>query len=107
MKMWRKIGLPLLLLILCALMLPPMLGAEEEAGMAALRLAGICAPCNDDADCDSGNCGTNISDPNDKRCIPAGAVSYECTTDSDDTCFVDAVSGRFDEPGARYRKIDP
>ncbi|KPJ78846.1 MAG: hypothetical protein AMJ54_01820 [Deltaproteobacteria bacterium SG8_13] len=63
--------------------------------------AGICEPCTQDADCDSNNCGVNVSDPNDKRCIPAGAQSYECSSD-DSGCFVD-VADLFGEQANRYQ----
>jgi hypothetical protein len=43
-------------------------------------LAGICEPCNGDADCESGNCGVPVSGGGPNRCIPAGSSTYECPT---------------------------
>jgi hypothetical protein len=70
-------------LLMFGLLLPPLLAAEDEIdSMAAFRLANTCEPCNVDADCISNNCGVNVSNPADKRCIPAGAATYNCTDDS-------------------------
>ena len=76
----------------CGLALPSVVSAQA--------LADTCEPCNVNADCISNNCGVNVNDPNDKRCIPAGATSYNCADDSSSGCFVDAVS-RFDEQAFR------
>ena len=56
--------------------------AAEGSGISAAenpwQLAGICEPCDKDADCESGNCATPVSGGGPNRCIPAGAKSYEC-----------------------------
>jgi hypothetical protein len=87
MRTGGKIVRGLLLVVVLGMLLPPLLIAEEggESITTALRAAGICEPCNVNADCDSNNCGVNVNDPNDKRCIPAGAQSYNCTTESSDS----------------------
>lgn len=75
----------LLLVLMLGMLLPPLVAAEDggESLTTALRAAGICESCNVDADCDSNNCGVSVNDPNDKKCIPAGAQSYDCPVASD------------------------
>ncbi len=83
MRTRTKIGRTLLLLMVCGLLLPPVLSAEESGDFAvAFKAFAVCEPCLVNADCDSGNCGVNVGNPADKRCIPAGAATYECTDDS-------------------------
>ena len=76
-------------------------GLLLPTAVSAQALADTCEPCTVNADCISNNCGVNVNDPNDRRCIPAGAVSYDCSEDSSG-CFVDAAS-RFDEVDFRYQ----
>ena len=99
MKAWKKIGLPLLLLMVCGLVFPPMPGAEEEGEMAALRLAGICETCGDNPDCDSNNCG--VASDGTRKCIPIGATTYECAVGSD-SCFID-VADLLGQSAVRYK----
>ena len=84
---WFLLGLMLVLSI--GMMLPAAMAvAEENSEVATLRLAGICETCGVNADCDSGNCG--VAADGTRKCIPANAVSYECSVGSD-SCFIDVV----------------
>ena len=64
--------------------------------------AGLCEPCNVNADCDSNNYGVNVNDPNDKKCIPAGAQTYDCPAGDYSGCFFD-IADLFDGQANQYQ----
>ena len=69
------IGRKILFVIVCMLALGLLLPSLAAA------LAGICEPCTQDADCDSGSCG--VAADGSKKCIPAGVATYDCPVESD------------------------
>ena len=72
--------------------------AAEGSGISAAenpwQLAGICEPCAQNADCESGNCGIPVDPNNPRLCIPAGAQSYSCPAPKSDGggCLIGTVA---------------